>query len=242
MFKFLSRKKHAFIVYQMGKVGSKTICKSLEKTYGLKNVIHTHEHDVAASYLKKWSSTYEQVFVITGFREPLGRCVSAYFQNLTNEHNHWYVGSQDDVLSKDTDWLINNFLSKLRPHLEERIAPWLSNYERVTNKQFDEFINKEHYWVTSSKNTHFFLYRLEEINEFLTDLSKVPILDKVTFTNENVSAEKWYSPVYKSFKEQFKLTTAEYNSFFDNIDFLHLMYSHPEIKSLSGKFIVNTGQ
>lgn len=96
----------SFVVYQMGKVGSKTIRSSLERLYGRDRVLHTHSHEEARRSIGEWGRRYGQVIVITGFREPLSRCISAYFQNLTNDNNHWFVGRREEVEQKSIDWLI----------------------------------------------------------------------------------------------------------------------------------------
>ena len=78
----------------MGEVDSSTIEKSLRNTYDVHKVKHTHSHEEAKFYLEKWMIEYDEVIIITGFREPLSRCISAYFENLTNISNHWYVGDE----------------------------------------------------------------------------------------------------------------------------------------------------
>ena len=133
----------------MGKVGSSTIKHSLENTYGKNKMLYTHNHEEAKEHIEKWSQLFDDVVVITGFREPLSRCISADFQNLTNDQNHWFVGQQEKKKKKGIDWLIKDYNVKVVPHIQQLVGPWLENYERVSNCKLAEFLWAEGCWKTS---------------------------------------------------------------------------------------------
>ena len=116
------------LVYQMGKVASSSICDSLKATPGV-NAFHAHRLNpenierVKQEYLARGVQPmdesraldlYERLIkpgrpakVISLFREPIGRNISAYFQNLR-------VFEKDGNIHKrlDTEELINNFMRK----------------------------------------------------------------------------------------------------------------------------------
>lgn len=61
------------LVYQMGKVGSQTVAAAARPVFA--DVVHTHDHGVAARVLSD-----AECIVVTGVREPVARCMSAFFE------------------------------------------------------------------------------------------------------------------------------------------------------------------
>ena len=227
----------AFIVYQMGKVGSSTIYNSLEKMYGEERVLHTHNHEMAKEYIEKWSESFDSVVVITGFREPLARCISAYFENLTNEKNHWFVGPKEDVLRKRINWLINDFNTKAVPHIQNVVGPWLENYERITNCKLTNFTEAKGCLKGKLNNVYFYIYKLENLTEFFQGFSDDPFLNKVKAVNSNISSEKWYAPIYSEFRKEYQISETSYDELYGDIGFVHLLYDQHEINDLTKRFL-----
>ena len=125
----MSNKKKV-IIYQMGKVASSSIKSSLSKINNL-DIIHTHhlssDYTRELNDIKKtmgWEITItpdsvedlfstinnEELIIITLVREPIGRNISAYFQNLDVIYRQKNV---HDKLSQND--LLNGFLNKY-PH------------------------------------------------------------------------------------------------------------------------------
>ena len=221
----------------MGKVGSSTLKKSLEETYGKKRVLHTHNHKEAKEYIEKWSKSFDAVIVITGFREPLSRCISAYFENLTNEKNHWFVGRQEEVRGKSIDWLINDYNAKVVSHINTLVGPWLANYESVINFKLTDFTREKGYLRTSLNNVHYYIYKLEALTEFHQGMADNQFLKKVKLINSNVSKEKWYAKIYGDFKTQYQISKDNYNALYGNIDFVQCLYDQQELWCLTKSFV-----
>lgn len=224
----------------MGKVGSRTIQHSIENVFGKEKVLHTHKHEEAKKYIKKWSQRrFSKVVVITGFREPLNRCISAYFQNIVNDINHWFVAPREEVMEKSIDWLINDYNRKVVPHVHKVVAPWLHNYENVINVKFEKFTKNNGYWKASRKNIHFYIYKLENFTEFYQEIENIALFKKINFINSNIGENKWYGYIYRNFKEQFQISRDDYESLYGKIDYVRYLYDgKDEIKELTKKFVL----
>ena len=238
MSEIFNNQERAFIIYQMGKVGSSSIRASLEKVIPKKCILHTHSHEEAEFYINKWRQQFSKVVVITGFREPVNRCISAYFQNITNETNHWFVDKKEEVMRKNTDWLINDFNSKVVPHIQERIAPWLVNYEHVTNLKLSEFRNLNGYSKVSVENVHYYIYKLEQLGEFQEGMENDEHFTDIELIKANLSKEKWYRHKYAQFKERYKIRKEDYERIFKRIDYVQHLYAEQEINEVTKSFLV----
>jgi len=222
----------------MGKVGSSTFKTSLEKVYGKKRVLHTHSHQEAKECIETWSQSFDELIVITGFREPLGRCISAYFENLTNKNNHWFVGQQQEVMNKSIDWLINDYNAKVVPHVHNLVGPWLENYERVTNCRLTEFSRAKGCLKASLENVHYYIYKLEALTEFHAGMADDQYLNKIKIIKANVSEAKWYIKMYRDFKKSYQISKINYDELYGNIDFVRCLYDEQEIKDLTKSFVL----
>lgn len=237
MFNFSKNQDIAFIIYQMGKVGSSTMKDSLENVHG-KRVLHTHYHEDAKEYIEKWSQQFDSVVVITGFREPLARCISAYFQNLTNKKNHWFVGSKKEVMGKSIDWLISDFNAKVVPHIHKIIDPWLENYERAINCKLTEFTIANGCLKASFNNIHFYIYNLETLTEFYQGIADDQFFNKVSLANSNMGEDKWYSKIYRDFKSEYQINRNDYDRLYGNIDYVRRLYDEDEIGNHTKSFVL----
>ena len=229
----------SFIIYQMGKVGSSSISNSLKMKYGKSNVLHTHSHQEAKEQIERRSKCGDTVVIITGFREPLSRCISAYFQNVTNSSNHWYVGNKKEVMNKSIEWLIDDFKVKVVPHINKMIGPWLSNYENVVGCKLKDFNNIGSYWKASFENTHFYIYKLETITEFFQEMANDAFMKDIKFTNSNIGGEKWNGETYRDFKSRYRISKDDYDNIYGCIDYVSDLYSKNEIRRVTNSLVFN---
>ena len=226
----------------MGKVGSRTLHDSLETQYGKERVFHVHNHKKAQEKITQWSQNHSnKVIVITGFREPLNRCISAYFQNLTNEKNYWFVGEKKSVLEKNIDWFIHDYNMKIIPHINLAIKPWLERYESVIGYQLSNFYKMGTYWKASKDNIYFYIYKLETFTEFSQEISNNSLFKNIRFINKNIGSEKWYGKLYQEFKQKFKISANNYNKLYKEIDYVQYLYSDEEIENLIKPFLLPAG-
>ena len=228
-----------FLIYQMGKVGSTSIMASLQKQFGSHNVKHTHNHVAAQRMIQERRTEGRSVIVITGFREPLSRCISAYFQNIDSPTNrYWFVGSKDEVLGKSIDWLIADYIRKARIHIPELVAPWLSMYETSTGLSFADFEKRDGMWKGSAGRLSCYVYKLENISDFIDAISTEPFLSGTTLLNKNQGGEKWSGDLYREFNNKFRVTWGDYLSLYGQLDYVKLLYDDSEVRHLTTKYVI----
>jgi hypothetical protein len=226
-----------FLIYQMGKVGSLTIEKSLTDS-GFRHVVHTHKHNKARKLLR-WNWSRRKVVVITGFREPLRRCISAYFQNFSKPPSKWwYIGETEAVLGKSVDWLIDDFNRKAPPHVDAVVRPWLNNFMETFHLQSSDFRQVKNHWKAERRNIEVFVYKLETMQDFLEDMGAEPIFRNVSFTRQNDASEKWSGKLYADFVKAYRITRPDYERVFGNIDYVDIFYDRDEVhKLISGMLL-----
>lgn len=254
------------IVYQMGKVGSMAVVRGLQAS-GVRPVFHAHRlhpsrirdvhEDIAAKNLTaamerrherdKALQLYREVIArqrpasfITLVREPIGRNVSAFFQNLD-------VYFPEGIPADNMQALRAGFLERY-PHnvpltwFEEELAttlsidvyaepfPWEKGALRITREPFDLLLLKSELPDTQ-KTRH--------IADFLG-------LDTFTLERENVGAVKGYGALYQQFKASLALPAsyvdrmagARYTRHFYNENEIHAMitrWSTPAASTLSDR-------
>jgi hypothetical protein len=241
-YKFWETNNISFVIYQMGKVGSKSISDSLAIKYGKNKVLHTHNHQEAKKQIEQSNQRGDVVVVVTGFREPLTRCISAYFQNLTNNSNHWYVGEKKEVMNKSTEWLINDYEAKVLPHVNKAIAPWLNNYENIIGSNIEDFNNMGSCWKMSQGNMHFYIYKLETMADFLQEMKDDMFMKGVKFAKSNIGEVKWSGEIYKEFKSRYRISKDDYDSLYGNIDYVRYLYSKHESRKITKNLFFNDNQ
>jgi len=180
------------IVYQMGKVGSLSIYRSLRKYYdGV--VIHTHdfEHDhddVRIRKLYKWFQEGRELKIISLTREPVSRNVSAFFQNFRRDVGVSYSRSEYTI-----DELREIFLANY-PH--EIPLEW---FDKNIKKNFgiDVFEHpfpENGYALYTRRNVKVLVMRVE-----LSDKEKVKAIkdfigiEEFDLVNTNIGSEKKYA-------------------------------------------------
>lgn len=227
-----------FLIYQMGKVGSSTIKQSLIDS-GFSDVVHTHKHRKARKLLR-WNWPKRKVIVITGFREPLRRCISAYFENFSRPSNKWwYIGEEQVVLGKPVEWLIGDFNRKVPSHVDAVIRPWLKEFLKTVHLQASDLRQVKSYWKFESRNTEIFVYKLEKMQEFLEDMGAEPIFRNVRFRRENDASEKWSGRLYVDFLKTYRISKSEYETLFGNIDYVDVFYSEAELHGLISSMLLD---
>lgn len=224
----------SFLVYQFGKVGSRTIKNGILRS-GFKTVHHQHLHNEIPNILD--NSKEAPLVVITGFREPLTRCISAYFQNLINE-GHWYVGTRKQVQEKSLSWLINDFNQKVVKYELDYVRPWFQTYLRLTASKWRDFEPLGSYWKANQDNLVLYIYKQEKMSRFLTDLANETYFNDIRFTHENTGSAKWYGDIYEDFLKHYRITGTEYSRLYQHIDYVKMLYDKKELSRILGSMLV----
>lgn len=176
-------------LFNMGKVGSKSIEASLIKAGYKKLIPHLHWPDhLAISYehsiydyaeIINYDTSKPRTF-ISGVRDPVERVISGYFQSLGESQSQNNIS--DEVLhqklasdiSKITEWFDHGYFSKIN----------------IYDYPFDKELG---YLIIKKGNITIFLYRLDSMNECWTRLSKLTGL-KLRPHFVNRSSTKQYGP------------------------------------------------
>jgi hypothetical protein len=210
------------LVYQMGKVGSSSLKKSLAASWpGLTIQAHTMAEE------KRHSSELEfvyqrvvlqnaPVFVISPVREPIGRNISAFFQNFERDAGFKYGES-----TPATDQLIRLFL-----HNYDHDAP-LRWFDKNLKPVFDIDVFEHDFpshgvQVLEHKNVRLLLMRCEEpdpvkesaVQNFLN-------MPRFRLQSRNIGAQKNYGEAYKTFKEAFTAPDWYLNKMYESRFFRH---------------------
>lgn len=246
---YFSRKK-LVLIYQMGKVGSSSVRKSLHAC----NIFPIHIHRVAPKSSARVASqfmnqgllppidihmgrmVYKHIFlkkrpakIITLLREPISRNHSAFFQNL-----NLYFGN----VSADLD-------------IEKAIAVFLKDYNhRIPLDWFDEelkescgidifqhrFPKKQGWMRIKARNIDLLILKLE-----IDDRKKEEVISRFLNITDfklkkaNVGEEKTYADTYGLFKQKIVLP-PEYVEKMCSSKYINHFYTEAEIERVRSKW------
>ena len=196
-------------IYQMGKVGSSSLYRSLAKQYpGM--VLRSHgltpyHHNIYIRKVYNWSVDQKRPLKIISFiREPIGRNVSAFFQNFERDTGVAYDDSDFSV-----DQLKEIFLSNYNHDLP---LEWFDKHIRprfgidVYAKPFPESGVCRY----AAGQIELLVIRLETDEQTKVAAVRDFVgMDDFQLRNYNIGADKDYAPLYKQFRDTVKLP-AEY--------------------------------
>jgi Putative capsular polysaccharide synthesis protein len=219
------------IIYQMGKVGSETILTSLEKLTSLDNPIY-HIHVLATQNMKKSvehlktqgiqptlqlqhsqiirayldENTDPELKVITAVREPISQFISAFFQNIRQDHPSFlntdgsfnqnaienHLMRSIETYNPETAWNCNWFDRDFYPALNINV------YEH-------EFAHQQGYDRLLKSKKEVLILRLESSNvweDAITDFLKLD--RKIELYKTNAGSTKDYNTVYRDIQSKLK--------------------------------------
>lgn len=232
---------------QMGKVGSSSIKNTIESKY---RVFHYHSQVEFEEGLKSLGNKYDgQVIdIITATRDPIGREISGFFQNITNIGHSYGVGTPEEVLSLGADRLIEIF--------KERWArrKWVPDTHLWFDRCFlpstginiyEHEFNRERGWdIVKSDKWRVLIVRFEDINRNYLEAINAFVTERYganaaypAMRQANVSSKKWYSEIMKEFKEKITFTPAEIAEQYDT-QYCRHFYTPEEITKLKAKWPV----
>jgi len=205
--------KRIVLVYQMGKVASSSYASLLDEFDDLK-VFHVHRLNKIQndknieSYLSKGIMTLAfrelrwkmirtyiltkkvDVFLLTAIRDPIARNLSAYFQNIDKNKTHF------------VDSLIEKFFSEYQHSIPLR---WFDEQFRdALNVDIFKYpFDKERGWDLFTELNYQCLLLTAEISDEKKIYAINSILNKniQKLDRKNVGSTKYYSSIYKEFKE-----------------------------------------
>ena len=226
LFDHYLQKSPPIYVYQMGKVGSMSIYKSLLRQYpGI--VLQAHNfradnEDIMVQKLHHYTFTQKKPLkVISLTREPVGRAISSFFQNFFRD-----TGLMLEDQHYETEELKQLFLDK---HDHYYALKWFDNNIKknfgidVFSEPFPKDLG---YKIYNNDNVDLLVLQSE-----LDDARKQAIVreylgfEGFLLKNENIGKEKVYSQTYNKFKSEVRLPekyinylckSTYFNQFYDD--------------------------
>lgn len=217
------RLKHTpIIIYQMGKVGSTSIYKSLKSQYpGV--VFHGHSfgsqhYDARIRFLYHWAiNNKKPIFIISPTREPIGRNISAYFENFERQMKQKFTNNNFTLTE-----VVENFFSTY-----DHTIP-LTWFDRHIFNNFGIDVYKQPFSINDGYST----YKHNNINLLvlhieLSDEKKEHVikeflsLQEFDLKNDNVATNKEYNSLYNDFKNSAKIPLEYINSMTSSKYFMH---------------------
>jgi hypothetical protein len=261
------------LLYQMGKVGSKSLQNSLEAIELDRPLFHVHflmpervrqsekerrkylgtgkegllRHVWQYEYLLKQMAKGldgRQWKIVTLTREPIGRNISAFFENLDVEalddgHYHIqsdYYGFETVVGLEDVDKLAQFFFERLRHD-----SP-LVFFDQELKRMFgvdvfaSEFPKSKGYKIYRDKQADVLLVRVENLSECACDAFHEFLgIEGFALTDANVASAKVYAPLYRRFRESVVLPEAYVEEMYASKYTQHF-YSEGEIARFRAKW------
>ncbi len=217
------------LVYQFGKVGSSSFEHSLDRAWpGL--TVHAHSmipHDGETLELTGMREFVvkkrKPLLVISLVREPIGRNISAFFENFDRE-----LGKVADRPNLSVDHMIEVFLSKY-PHdlpltwFEDRMKPdcGIDVYQHPFPSNGVQVIEQG--------RVRLLLMRMEVDDSIKESAIKDFLgLKEFQITRVNDSAQKAYSETYRLFRERFIPPDAYIEKMYESRYFKHFYAGQKE--------------
>ncbi len=237
-------------IWQMGKVGSLTLFNSMkpytrecnwqyqversDEPYSQhNNIIHTHS---AKPIFHMLHHSDEEFIVISLVRDLLQRNISAVFHNMADNSsdNPCYIAPIPALLKMDYAQFHMELEKRLRIlNLSEHLLDWYNTlfkshffYPDTDRYHVDvyshPFNRQKGLQIYSSKvpRIKLMIIRVEDLNNLTEEIGSFMGLDKFELRPANIAKEKWYSDIYRKFKERYSPSRQEiehiYNSRFMN--------------------------
>ena len=264
------------LIYQMGKVGSKTIRSTLQSSKLDRPIYHVHllspdrieqlesdrreylgtekehllKHIWQYQYLRKRmtdDSGDARWKIVTLTREPIGRNISAFFENLEvtplDADGRFHVRSDyygfDVALDEDNiDVLTRFFFDKL--YHDRPLVFFDEELKAVFGVDVfaSQFPVSRGYQIYEGERADVLLLRLESLNQCARDaFSEFLGIEEFTLVNTNVGSEKAYSSLYRRSRERIALPQAYIDRMYESKYTRHF-YSDEEIAGFRAKWRV----
>ena len=237
--------KDPVFVFQMGKVGSRTHCNTLGTRY---RTFHMH---TKATFAEKYNEALSFKAnlergpndIITIMREPIGRKISAFFQNLIGDHYQFSFESEKEVLDAGVSELIQRFHS-WEDGVESATEWYDKHFEPATgvNLYDHEFNHSQGWSILHSDRWRILVLRFSDINRnhlFALNHFVVerfgPKAEIDCLRNTNLSGRKYYSNLLSEFREKVVFSTEELDRAYSSTYMRHF-HSEGEIEQMKSKW------
>ena len=240
-------------VYQMGKVGSSSVCKSLERV-GI-DAPHIHSLYTTRGYqlfhkfllsqknypLHKKLICFlfflwyriklrrrKHLKIITLVREPISVNISSFFSNLST--------SAYELEQQNVETLEEAFFDKFN---HDYVLDWF-DIEFLPTTGLDiykyDFDKEAGYSIIEEGNIECLVIKLEKLNRLEKVIADFVDNDSFKLKSHNISADKWFRPIYQDFKKNVKFS-SEYVDRVYSSKLMRHFYSDKEISEFKSKYL-----
>lgn len=201
--------KPTLLSFQMGKVGSQTIKYTLESDF---HVIHLHTRQEMQALLPDLRKNRKgKLEIITATRDPIGREISVYFQNICAPAFTYGVKSNEEAFEVGAEGLVEKFHQRWDAG-EPDTTVWFDEHFKATTgiDIYAHPFDREQGWqIVETGEYRILVVRFEDIgrnylnavNSFVKG-SYNRNLHYQKMVDSNVSDTKWYGSLMKDFKSQ----------------------------------------
>jgi len=226
------------LIWNMGKVASTSIARSLWRHIGRHNVLTTHFLNRDGHFRSKL--LYDHLFInstkpltiISLTREPIGKNISSFFQNF--EQN---VGTPFEQYNSNIEQLCDTFLNHNGKH--DPTINWFDDnlLQHIGLNVYDyPFDPSKGYCIIEHDRYRILILRSEE-NDSTKEkaIKELLCLSDFHIKNENVGSLKPYSKLYKKFQKALDLPESYLNKMLTSRYTQHF-YSASEIEKIRTKW------
>ena len=196
------------LVYQMGKVGSKTLCKSIEEV-GIK-CIHVHQFKP----LKSCIPNANQIKIITLVREPVSRNLSEIFQNLISLRG---INFENIISSRLIEG--RQFFDWFDHELKEYFGIDIYAYP---------FDKEKGYSIIKEGCVEVLVLKLEKVNFLEQVIGEFIGAPQFKLINDNEGDKKDYKYLYKNIKDTITIPREIFDIVYNNNPKFNHFYSEVE--------------
>ncbi len=239
--------KPPLLSFQMGKVGSQTIKYTLEADY---HVIHMHtREEMIATLPRVRRAKRKKLEIITATRDPVGREISVYFQNMLAPGYPFGVKSREDAMRIGADGLLERFHQRWQSGAIDtnvwfdrhfKTATGVDVYQHPFNvKRGWDIIEEHDYRILIVRFEDLNRNYLEAVNAFVKKANRSLSYSKMV--NANVSDDKWYGGLLKEFKSKVSFSRKALDETYDS-KYCNHFYMPEEIATMRSRFRVDEDQ
>ncbi len=214
------------LIYQMGKVGSRSVYESLLAC----DVKAIHFHRMEAGYTREIAHR-DQVRVITLVREPIDRHISGFFQNF-----ELHTGVAYEQATFDLAALFKIFLDK--KHFSHPPL-WFDREMKIQLgiDVYDYPFPQEKGYLAIRQDKYEMLILKLELDDTIKEkvISEFVGLDNFELVRKNVAQDKIYAKTYREFKKALRLPEQLIETMC-NARYTRHFYSQTEIEAMRAKY------
>lgn len=251
--------KPPLLIWQMGKVGSKSVETALASVNYPGAIFHVHvlsnelikrgevlkraqqfgnrAHYYNIALRQRLQSDPRKWKVISLVREPIGRNISAFFQNIDLYGAGLNCHDPQD-LDKTVNTLMQRFVNDF-DHL--RALEWMAlELEAIGgfNVYGQPFPVETGYQVLETGNKQALILRVDDLDRIgEVALRSFTGLPEIHLNSENVGDSKSYGVVYKAFKERLVLDRKYVQAMYDS-QYAQHFYTSEERRFFAGRYTV----